>query len=136
MGCWCGSGVGKETRLYAQCFTLCASLCFWLLKCCLGIVREPQTRTMKWHKKTVKKRNRRGRRIRRRIGKQHKINVINFKHRDDKLLWDSGSKCCQCQRAQQLPAGGSSLLSPSLSIALSATLPCRTLRFLASRSTF
>lgn len=32
-------------------------------------------------------------------GKQHEINVINFKHRDDKLLWDFSSKCCQCRAA-------------------------------------
>lgn len=112
----------KEVRRDTTLHSLCLRFAFGFLKCCLGIVREPQTRTMKWHKKTVKKRNRRGRRTarrrrrRRRIGKQHKINVINFKHRDDKLLWDSGSKCCQCQRAQQSPAGASNLLYLPLSL--------------------
>lgn len=133
----------KEVRRDTTLQSLCLHFAFGFLKCCLGIVREPQTRTMKWHKKTVKKRNRRGRRTartarrRRRIGKQHKINVINFKHRDDKLLWDSGSKCCQCQRAQQSPAGASNLpYVPPLSPSLPLSLPCRTLRFLASSSTF
>lgn len=44
------------------------------------------------------------------------------------MLWDSGSKCCQCQRAQQPPAGATTLLylpplSPSLPLSLSPSLP-------------
>lgn len=46
-----GSGVGKETRLERSTLqSLCLHFAFGFLKCCLGIVREPQTRTMKWHK--------------------------------------------------------------------------------------
>lgn len=48
---WGGSGEGKETRLERSTLhSLCLHFAFGFLKCCLGIVREPQTRTMKWHK--------------------------------------------------------------------------------------
>lgn len=73
----------------------------WALKCCLGIVREPQTRTNEMaHGAHTQWKSIAGQEK----GKQHEINVINFKHRDDKLLWDFGSKCCQCRAAAKLPS--------------------------------
>lgn len=55
-----GGEVEREDKtLHSTRHSLCLHSAFGFLKCCLGIVREPQTRTMKWHKKTVKKRSRR-----------------------------------------------------------------------------